>query len=99
MKHLSLAIFTAMLFFSTDATALTEEECTADYEAQIEEVERNREVSLAELNQELRYTSDDEAAAAINHQIEQTWQMEEEFRSFAAVAYRDCVNYVKKSGS
>lgn len=99
MKHLIYIFAVATLVFSANAHALTKEDCDADYKAMIAETEANRENSLAELNQQLRYTADDEEAASINHRIEQTYHMEEQFRGLAATAHRDCLRHVEASDS
>ena len=55
----------------TAEARVTVAECEADYNAMVAEIERNRERSLAELNQQLRLTSDEDAAADLGRQIEQ----------------------------
>jgi len=105
MKHtMSPALLAATLFALVSATApaqakITVAQCEADYAAMLAEIEANREHSLAELNSALRLTSDKDTAAALSHQIEQTYHMEEDFRGHAAIAYRDCLKYAKGSGS
>ncbi|MBO6521408.1 MAG: hypothetical protein JJ900_10845 [Rhodospirillales bacterium] len=89
----------ALLTAFPSSARISVAECEADYAAMVAEIERNRESSLTELNRELRFTSDDEHAAALNHQIEQAWHMEEMFLGNAAIAYRDCVKYAESGGS
>lgn len=78
---------------------ITVAQCEADYAAMVAEIERNRESSLTELNQQLRLATGDDHTASLNRQIEQTWHMEEMFLGNAAIAYRDCVKYAESSGS
>lgn len=92
---------TALLALAPGAAEarITAFECKADYEAMIAEIERNRDSSLAELNQQLRFTSDDDTANDLNRQIEQTYHLEETFRGTAAIQYRDCMKYAAGGGS
>jgi hypothetical protein len=100
MKYIS-PLFLGLLFWhpASAVADVTEATCKADYNAMIEATEQNREASLAELNASLRLTNDEDAAGSINNQINQTWEMEEQFRNHAATAFRDCMNYVKSVGS
>lgn len=93
---------TAMLAtasFSPAEARITVAECEADYAAMLAEVETNRNASLDELNRQLRYTTDDEAAASLNAMIDQVWEVEETMLSHASNSYRDCVKYAKSGGS
>ncbi len=100
MKFIPVLIVAVMFCVVDPASAqVTKAVCETDFAAMIDEAERNRESSLAELNAALRLTSDEDAAGSINQQINQTWEMEEAFRKHAATAYRDCMNYVKSGGS
>lgn len=102
MKHIlfPILVLAALLTATSGADAkITLAECEADYAMMIAEAENNRKRSLDELNRELRYTTDDDAAASINAMIEQAWHMEESFLGHAANAYRDCIKYAKSDGS
>lgn len=102
MKYILFpALVAASLFAAANAAEakITVAECDTDYADMLAEAENNRKRSLDELERELRYTSNDEAAANINAMIEQTWHMEETFISHAVKAYRDCVKYAKSDGS
>ncbi len=100
MKYI-FPLFLGLLFWhpASASAEITEAVCKADYNAMIAETEQNREASLAELNASLRLTNNEDAAGSINNQINQTWEMEEQFRNHAATAFRDCVKYVKSGGS
>lgn len=99
MKRILIIAALAALPTGTAEARVTIAECEADYKAMVAEIERNSEHSLAELNQQLRLTSDDDAATDLSRQIEQTYHMEEVFRGNAAIAYRDCKKYAESGGS
>ncbi len=96
-----ILLLSALLALSPGAAdaRITVAECKADYEAMVAEIERNRERSLAELNQQLRFASNDDTINALNHQIEQTYHIEETFLGTAATTYRDCMKYAQGGGS
>jgi len=97
MKYLAtLGLVTALTLTALPGQAkITAAECEADYAAMLAEIETNRKRSLDELNRELRYTADDNAAASINAMIDQTWEIEESFLGHAANAYRDCLKHAE----
>lgn len=99
MKRILLISALLALFPAAADARVTAAECKADYDAMVAEIERNRERSLAELNQQLRFTADDDTANALNHQIEQTYHLEETFLGTAAITYRDCMKYAEGGGS
>ena len=99
MKRFLIIAALVALPAGTAEARVTVAECEADYNAMVAEIERNRERSLAELNQQLRLTSDEDAAADLGRQIEQTYHMEEMFLGNAAIAYRDCKKYAENGGS
>lgn len=96
-----ILLISALLALTSGAAEarVTAAECKADYDAMVAEIERNRDRSLDELNQQLRFASDDDTANALNHQIEQTYHLEETFRGTAAIQYRDCMKYAEGGGS
>ena len=91
-----------VLFSATETRAdqkITLDVCKADYEAMLAEAEGNRKQAVAQLEFELRSTTDPDAAGDLNQQLEQAWELEEMFRNLAATGYRDCVKYVNSGGS
>lgn len=79
----------------TPAAALAEgvsvAQCDADYTAMIDAAEANRQNSLKHLEYQLRRTADDEQSARLIAEMEGAWDLEEQFRTFAANAHRDCL--------
>lgn len=65
--------------------------CDANYAAMIDAAEANRNKSLKELDYQLRRAADDDQATRLIEEMEGTWNLEAEFRSNAAIAYRDCL--------
>lgn len=70
---------------------VTKEQCEADYTAMVTAAEENRKKSLEHLEYQLRRTASDEQAERLRAEMEVSWDLEEEYRSFAANAYRDCL--------
>ncbi len=102
MKNVLIACAALVLVSATETRAdqkITLDVCKADYEAMLSEAERNREQAVAQLEFELRSTTDQDAAGDLNQQLEQAWELEEMFRNLAATAYRDCTKYVNAGGS
>lgn len=71
--------------------AVDKERCDADYAAMIQAAEANRAKSLKELEYQLRRAADDEQAARLMQEMEGAWNQEEDYRSNAAIAHRDCL--------
>ena len=100
MKTRSVLTILAAISFATPGDAqVTMETCEADYAAMLAEAEANRINSIAQIEYALARTADDETAMKLQMELDLTWETEEEYRNLAAQAYRDCVAYVKASGS
>ena len=99
LKSLLIPCAFASIFITPAAQAeVTMATCEADYNAMLTEAERNRAKSVTEIEFALGRTTDDEAAARLQDELEKSFESEEGFRGMASIAYRDCVRFVKSKG-
>ena len=101
MKNILLliAVLAAALPVNAVAAELTRETCDADYAAMVKAAEENRARSIAELENALRFTANDDAVGDLAQQIDRAWEHEEMFLRHASNSYRDCVKHVESGGS
>lgn len=98
MKTITAALALFLFSFAADAD-VTDARCEADRDAMLLAAENNRRSAIAELEHFLRRTADDEEAARLNEHINEAWETEEIFIGLAAIAYRDCMKFVKAGGT
>ncbi len=101
MKIFSLIGLLAVAALSTTPAAadVTRETCEADYAAMVQTAKDNRARSIAELEDALRFTANEDAVGDLARQIDQAWEHEEMFLNRASHFYRDCVKYAESGGS
>lgn len=77
------------------SAAVSRNQCQADYQALVMEIEANREKALKDIRTSIAETSDKRTRTTLEHDLERVWEEEETQRNQASVILLDCLRAAK----
>jgi len=95
----AVALLLALWVFTASSESLTSAQCDADFNQLLNDIEKNRIMTIAEINRQLADEVNPTDPQGLELMREQAWDQEEQQRGQANYIWRDCKEAVKKNSS